>query len=399
LEECEHSHYEATRRILNWCSEKGPVIFAGYNSMKFDEIFLRQALYQNLHGAYLTNTNGNSRADIMQLVQGFLHHAPGVLTPVMGNSGRQVLRLGDLARANGIDLSEEDAHDALADVRATVALSRVMRDGEPEIWNALMQHSNRFDVDAFLADQTAFFASFFYGGRPFSYVMCEAARNRDDAKEVALFDLTRDPQGYMAMTVDELVEVLHDSPKVIRTIRTNNQPTLIGIDHPSPFLRGEMPDQQVLEDRVNVLRESDEFRANLAVALTQRYEPFEPGIHVEEKIYDGFPSAADSALMDSFHTRPVDERYGICQNFEDDRLRELGSRIIHSNWPDHLPDGERVRISGWIQQRHHDGEAGPWRTVDAAITEIGDLERENPDDAEEFAALRRYINDIAAPLG
>ncbi len=40
--------------------------------------------------------------------------------------GRPSFRLEDLTRANG--LSHESAHDALSDVRATIALARLIRE-------------------------------------------------------------------------------------------------------------------------------------------------------------------------------------------------------------------------------------------------------------------------------
>jgi exodeoxyribonuclease-1 len=54
------SHFEmvsAIRRTLqSWC----PALFLGFNSLSFDEEFLRHAFYQCLYDAYLTNTQGSA---------------------------------------------------------------------------------------------------------------------------------------------------------------------------------------------------------------------------------------------------------------------------------------------------------------------------------------------------
>ncbi len=64
------SHYsmvcEVANALASWC----PGTFLGYNSIRFDEEFLRQAFYQCLHPIFLTNTKGNARADVLNLMRG-----------------------------------------------------------------------------------------------------------------------------------------------------------------------------------------------------------------------------------------------------------------------------------------------------------------------------------------
>lgn len=394
LEECDLSHYEATGIILDWCRSKGSCIFAGYNSMSFDEGFLRQALYQNLHEPYLSNTNGNARADILHIARGFFHHAPEILEVPAGAGGRFVLRLGPLARANGIALGEDVAHDASADVRATVELAKLMKLGSPKLWEILIGQARRQGVDDFLAVEDVFQASFFFEDRPFSYVMTEAARNNDDDKDIGLFDLTHDPSQYISLSRDELVDVLNMSPKVIRPIRSNSQPTLVPLDRPSNHLRGTVPSEDVLLDRARTIREATDFQQRLAEALPLRYDPREPSEHVEERIYDGFPDDTDKALMARFHLTSPERQYEVTQQFSDDRLSELGIRIVYGTDVNHVGDDDRARYHAFLQVRHHgEGDVG-WRTVSAALTEIDDLERENPEDAAEFNRLREYIVSI-----
>ena len=60
------THYQAVREIRQKLMEWSPAVFIGYNSIAFDEELLRQALFQTLHPAYLTNTKGNQRSDAMR---------------------------------------------------------------------------------------------------------------------------------------------------------------------------------------------------------------------------------------------------------------------------------------------------------------------------------------------
>jgi len=77
-------------------------IFAGYNSIRFDEEMLRHALFQTLHPAYLTSNHGNCRADVLGLVMAAATLSPACLSVPRGPEGRPVYRLEGLAAANGI---------------------------------------------------------------------------------------------------------------------------------------------------------------------------------------------------------------------------------------------------------------------------------------------------------
>jgi hypothetical protein len=73
------------------------------NSLEFDERLLRQTFYQNLKPVYLTNTNRNTRADALRLVQAATVYVPdSIIVPVIGE-GRQTRRLDAIARANGFN--------------------------------------------------------------------------------------------------------------------------------------------------------------------------------------------------------------------------------------------------------------------------------------------------------
>jgi exodeoxyribonuclease-1 len=97
--------------IVRVLSPWSPAIFLGFNSISFDEEFLRQAFYQCLHPVFLTNTNRNARADVLNLMRaaGTLH--PSIIRPGVGADGADVYKLGPLAAANGITPGK--AHDAV----------------------------------------------------------------------------------------------------------------------------------------------------------------------------------------------------------------------------------------------------------------------------------------------
>lgn len=109
-------HYEMLRAIQAKMEEWSPAIFVGYNSLNFDEHLLRQALFRTLHLPYLTNTNGNCRADAMTLVQAASQFAPECLVIPTGPKGNAIFKLDQLAPANGF--AHEHAASCCAGLRA-----------------------------------------------------------------------------------------------------------------------------------------------------------------------------------------------------------------------------------------------------------------------------------------
>lgn len=102
LDEGLPSHYDMVRTIRDKLLSWSPSIFAGYNSIRFDEEMLRHALFQTLHPAYLTSNHGNCRADVLGLVMAAATLSPACLSVPRGPEGRPVYRLEGLAAANGI---------------------------------------------------------------------------------------------------------------------------------------------------------------------------------------------------------------------------------------------------------------------------------------------------------
>ena len=112
---------DATVNIHRWMNQPG-TISLGYNTLGFDDEFLRFAFYRNLLPPYTHQyQNGCRRMDLLPMAVIFhLYHPEGIDWPVV--DGRPSLKLEHLAEAN--DLGPGQAHDAMADVEATVSLAR-----------------------------------------------------------------------------------------------------------------------------------------------------------------------------------------------------------------------------------------------------------------------------------
>ena len=117
----------------------------GYNSLRFDDEFVRFGLFRHLRDPYAReHRNGNSRWDLVDLVR-----ATGALRPEgmewpKDEEGWPVYRLSELTRANGIE--HASAHDALSDVRATLALAKLIRTAQPRLFDYYLGSRDKRNV-------------------------------------------------------------------------------------------------------------------------------------------------------------------------------------------------------------------------------------------------------------
>ena len=181
----------------------------GYNSLRFDDEVTRYALYRNLYDPYAREyRNGCSRWDIIDAVRTAYALRPEGIEWPRREDGQPSFRLEDLTAANGLDHGR--AHDALADVEATIALARLLRERQPRLYAHLFAQRSKQAVQRLIDVQAL---------RPLLHVsgMFGAARanlgliaplrwHPDNRNEVLCFDLSRDPAPLFELSADQLRE-------------------------------------------------------------------------------------------------------------------------------------------------------------------------------------------------
>ena len=133
--------YEFARAIRSEFLTPGTCV-AGYNSVRFDDEFIRNLLYRNLFDPYEREwANGNSRWDVLDLFRATRDLRPEGMVWPDGPDGKPDFRLVALAEANGVAL--ESAHDAFYDIQATIDLVRLVRDRQPRLYDWYWRHRTR----------------------------------------------------------------------------------------------------------------------------------------------------------------------------------------------------------------------------------------------------------------
>ena len=385
------SCYEMTGQIRAFIERHSPAVLVGFNSISFDENMLRQMFFQGLHPTYLTNTNGNSRLDVMRLAYAVASHQPEAINVLLNEKGKPSFRLGHLIAANGLTL--DNAHDALADTRATLALARYLEGRAPQVWDDLFSCRSRHTVEAILKEHPLFLFTDRAFKRPTILAGAIVAHPKNPAA-VAVFDLEYDPDIYLDADQMELQRLLKASPRPIRVMKTNALPIV------APF-RGQALDGvdiTVAQERYSRILAHPTFAQAVADAMASQADEFEAPVHIEQSIYGGFPSRPDSNLMETFHKVPWDKRYEVAQRFSDARYREFAERIIYAEFPDGLPPERQAALKDWHRERHTTADEVPWLTINKAQEELAAIKDQMvSEQASLMAEIEEYLNGLTSP--
>jgi exodeoxyribonuclease-1 len=388
------SHYEAVKQIRAKLLSWSPATFVGWNSIGFDENLLRQALFQTLHPAYLTNTHGNARGDIMRVAHATSVYAPATIIVPLGADKKPTFKLDVMAPANGFE--HNGAHEAMADVRATIFMARLIRERAPAIWESMHRSSRKNDVLAYVQSLPMLSLTERSFGRTNSWLVAGCGVNAGNSGQLAVFDLAFNPDEFVGHSTEQLVALLKGKNRVIRTVRANAQPILMPADSAPVSTKALAISKNELARRAGVITASKDFQVRVAAALAAQYEDSEPAVHIEERIYESFPSDDDQGLMEIFHTAPWEERHGIAQKFKDERLVEFGRRLMFAERPDLVPQQDADALKGWVAKRIMSEDDVPWMTVPKALAETDELLIGATDEQKKLLAeVKEFLEGLA----
>lgn len=405
---CESAFADAIRAELavpGTCS-------VGYNSLHFDDEVTRYLFYRNLLDPYAHAwQHGNSRFDLIAVLR--LAHAlrPEGLHWPEREPGVTSFRLSDLTAANAIP--HADAHDALADVRATLALARRLRAAQPRLFDWALSLRNTDKVRE-LCDRAK------ARGEPLLHVSqrypaaqgCLApvwpvAADPNNPKSLLCFDLRQDPALLSDLSVEELRARLftrtEDLPAGVarlglKGMKTNAVPMLAPMSTLTPAAAERWsidPDAAARHARMLAAAEPSLAAKVQAVMAGDEY-PRSPTADPERLLYDGFFSNRDRRAMDDLRTLAPTDLADAAPRFQDPRLPVLLFRWRARNWPETLSEDERADWDAWRFERLTDPDAGAALVIDAFEQRLAELRAERAadpaalallDDLEDWAAL------------
>ena len=384
------SWFEMMQEIQRLVEAWAPATWTGYNSMSFDENFLRQSFYQTLQpDVFATQFNGNTRLDVLQILYAVHLRAHESLKWPVDADGNEVFRLDTLAPANGF--RNHDAHDALGDVEATKHLLQLVRDRAPDLFEEILANRDKTHVDRLLASgEPLEFVTRLSAAPPRGIVGCGCGRDSESANAAAFFDVrVADPIECFGLDRAGLIELLERSPRVVHRLKINESPML---------LHSRAADGTV-RDRCREIAANPDFSRRVGAAMAelraQRYPPPGPGesARVEERIYDGFYGREDKQLLRGLNlAEDWQARLSVVEQFGDARLQQLGRRAAVLMAPEIMPAAAVASAARNILARWRGAEEAPhgWTTLAAVHAQIDRLLQAGRIDDDKAGDLRSF---------
>jgi exodeoxyribonuclease-1 len=389
-------------------------IGVGYNTIRFDDEVTRFLFWRNLIDPYAREWQHNcGRWDLLDVVR--MVHAlrpEGIEWPTR-EDGKPSFKLEHLSAANG--LAHEAAHDALSDVRATIALARLIRSKQPRLFDFCLElrRKDRVAAEIGLHLQPAERQPFLHVSGMFPVengclgLVYPLAQHPTNKNEILVWDCRYDPTELFALDAEtirtrmftrasELPDGVTRLP--IKSVHLNKSPMLVG------NLKTLRPE---LATRWDIDLEQSRAHAALAAAgpdlravwaqVLQKPASGTP-VDIDEDLYGGFVSKEDRRQLESIRMQKPAALAGKRVSFDDERLNDLLLRYRARNFPETLSEEEMQIWEAHRAARLFEG-AGGARMIDQLFMEIDALSETADERAEAIlGALYDYAEMIAPEL-
>ncbi|MFH7044176.1 exodeoxyribonuclease I [Paucibacter sp. JuS9] len=384
----------------------------GYNTIRFDDEVTRFLFWRNLRDPYAREwQNGCGRWDLLDVVRCAYALRPEGMAWPKHEDGRPSFKLEHLTVANG--LAHEAAHDALSDVRATIALARLIGSAQPKLWDFCVKLRKKEAVWAEIGVGKPFLhISGMYGPeRGCIALVWPLAPHPTNKNELIVWDCSEDPSELLTLNATAIRERMFvkqaDLPEgvtrlPIKSIHVNKSPIVIGnLKTLSPAMAERWGfDQARGLAHAQLLAEKGRVLDGLWGEVFKRPDGAAP-IDVDEDLYGGFVSPDDrralQRLLGMSPEQVADRASQGKLSFQDDRLEELVFRWRARNFPATLSSSEQQRWTEHCAARLHGGEGGA--TTLSAFFEQVDALSENADERGQaiLGALYDWAEQIAPP--
>ncbi len=367
----------------------------GYNSIKFDDEVTRFLLWRNLIDPYAREwQNQCGRWDLLNVLRCAYAFRPDTLSWPLNADGQPSFRLEHLTQAQGI--AHGQAHDALADVRATLALARVVKQNNPRLWAYCLSLTDKHRVLREIGVGRPFWhVSGMYGvQRGCLALVWPLAPHPFHKNEIIVWDLTHDPSVLQALSPQDIQARLFvptaQLPEgvtrlPIKTIHINQSPVVVAaLNTLTPTLaqRWGIDVPQCLQ-HAELLARAD-IDSVLWRAVFDRTPDTSVRRDATEDLYGGLISSDDRRALERVRADPSRATHTA---FEDPRLDELAFQYWARRAPSDLIPPEQVRWQDHCQHR--------LGSLDDYLARLAEIRLSHPDaDPEILEALSQHARQL-----
>jgi len=339
-------------------------IMLGYNTVRFDDEFMRCLHYRNFYDPYEWQwQDGRSKWDLLDVVRMTRALRPdGIKWPV-DIKGNPTNRLELITALNG--LQHEHAHDALSDVDATIEVARLIRNKHTKLFDYLLSMRDKRKVaDLVESDQPFIYTSGKYPGEFEKTTVAHMVCSHPQRAGAFVYDLRHDPTPYTTMPAEQLAEVWRwkkdaAEPRLpVKTLQYNRCPAVapLGVLDKASSERLTI-DQDLIKQHLATLKTMPDFDVRLRKAWEilegsrEQTSLVNTEQDVDESMYQGFFDTQDKQAMRVVRAADPEELGNLGLEFKDSRLTALLPLYKARNYPQTLTNEERTEWEAFCQRK------------------------------------------------
>lgn len=363
-------------------------ITVGFNNIRFDDEFVRHLFWRTFNDPYeWAWRDGRSRWDLLDVVRMTRALRPeGIEWPFV--DGKESNRLELITKLNGIDHFK--AHDALSDVEALIAVTKLIKEKQPQLYGYLLKMREKNEVKKLvnLDDK-----------QPFVYVSGRLNAEYHKAtvsfpltsgrnSNIVVYDLRIDPTPFLKLTPVEIEKRLFASwddrqkeglvPIPVKELQYNQAPAVapLGVLAQEGGWEKISLNEEIITEHRNKLLSVPSFAENIRTSLEKRPE-FKKSPDPEAQLYDGFVADMDKMRIEKVREANTQQLADMHPDFNDDRLTALLLHYKARNYPRSLAEDEAMAWETWRAERIN-------RQLPGFVKRLQDLSTKIEDDNKRF---------------
>ena len=311
----------------------------GYNSVRFDDEFMRHLFWRNFYDPYEWQwKDGRSKWDLLDVVRLTRALRPEGINWPFNADGKATNRLELLTKLNHI--SHTHAHDALSDVFALIEVTKLIKEKQPQLFHYLFDIRQKNQVKKLVNLEQK---------RPFVYASGRYAPEYN--KTTVAFPLTSSRNGNILVfdlrhNLDELLKnqelEKHHYYPIVKELCYNKCPAVapLGVLEKDDGWEKIGLDKQTVEKHLEILLSHPDFAERLRLAYENRPE-FPKPLDSESALYEGFLNDRDKTRVEAVRSADVNRLADFHPEFDDSRLADLLVHYKARNYPTTLTESEQ----------------------------------------------------------
>lgn len=333
LFQAELFHFQLIQKvygIIQNLKNQNQINFVGHNILGYDEHILSSCLHNACFFPHITKSRESTRTDSIKLISLAMSLDETVLNKGMKETGKETFSLEPLAKANNIEM--RNAHDAICDVEATIAILKMIKTKNPTLYQNVNQIVSPEYVKNFLNHNNLFLMKLANNSKQFTPFLF-LGLDQNDQKRAYAYNLSN------VKTADDLNDF-----KMIKTFKVDQNPMIQELNEDLPI------NSKCEVKELNELTKTSSSSVDFDLLINQRKESFQNDpdeiFDPEEKIFEP-TSINDQDLINA----DLQKLAQIAEGVENPNNAFLLKKIVFEENPKLLSTSDQQSIYEILRER------------------------------------------------